>query len=468
MMHPKVLWHCVAIPTSTISMQDCTRTLARYASASKFESLPPAVRHEGVRAFVNWVGCAAGGAHEESVARRITVASEFTGASEAMVVGRRERLAAPDAALVNSLSSAALSFNDTHYATVAHPTSPVAAALLAQAERQPVSGAQFVHALILGVELQCRVGNLLCTPPATCEVGLSMAGLVGGIGAAIAVGKLLELDESAMAQAIGHAANQACGLREAHGSMASHLTNGDAARSGFLAAHFAARGITCTETLLEGPKGFAAAYCEHPNYDAALDKLGQAFEIASLAYKPYPSGFVVHPAIDCCLDVRKDSQFECADIERVELTVNPLAAQLCDRPQPESRNQAFVSMQHWVAAALMYQAAGVAQLADMVIHDPAVHTLRAKVRMITDAAVGTEAADLRIVLHDGSTVRARIRQCRGSAGRPLTDDELTAKARAQLATSYPPPQAEAILAASWRVAELASTAELCAALAVPL
>ena len=37
-----------------------TQTLANYVSSSKFEALPPEVQHEGVRAFVNLIGCAAG------------------------------------------------------------------------------------------------------------------------------------------------------------------------------------------------------------------------------------------------------------------------------------------------------------------------------------------------------------------------------------------------------------------------
>ena len=80
------------------------------------------------------------------------------------------------------------------------------AALLALAERQPLTGQDLLHALILGVEIQCRVGNILCTPPAESAVGFSVQGLVGVIGAAVAAGKVLNLDETRMATAIGLAA----------------------------------------------------------------------------------------------------------------------------------------------------------------------------------------------------------------------------------------------------------------------
>ena len=42
-------------------MTGITRALARFVANSKYEALPAAIQHEGVRAFVNWVGCAAGG-----------------------------------------------------------------------------------------------------------------------------------------------------------------------------------------------------------------------------------------------------------------------------------------------------------------------------------------------------------------------------------------------------------------------
>ena len=62
----------------------------------------------------------------------------------------REKLDALNAALLNSLASAALSFNDTHYQTVIHPTSPVGAALVSLATKRAISGKQLIAAVTLG------------------------------------------------------------------------------------------------------------------------------------------------------------------------------------------------------------------------------------------------------------------------------------------------------------------------------
>ena len=313
-------------------MRRITRELARYVHTSRFDALPPAVRREGVRAFVNWVGCAAGGSREANVAHVLAVLAEYNGARDTSVVGQRGRLDMLNAAFINAMSSAAVAFNDTHFATVAHPTSPVAAALLALAERQPMCGADFLHALVLGIEVQCRIGNILFARPAACNIGLSMAGLVGGIGAAVAAAKVLGLDETGIATALGHAANQAGGLRESHTTMGSQFTPGHTARCGLLSALLAARNFTCSDTMLEGEKGFGVSFASNPNMEAAVDGLGKTFEITTLAYKPYPCGFVVHPVIDACLDLARANALDPADIASVELTVSPLAARLADRP----------------------------------------------------------------------------------------------------------------------------------------
>lgn len=436
-------------------MDPITRTLARYAAASRFDALPADVRREGLRAFINFVGCAAGAAREDAVERMLALVSEFDGGPQATVIGRRERLDVLNAALVNSLSSAALSFNDTHYQTVAHPSSPVGAAALAMAERRPVSGADLVHAVILGIELQCRAGMILCVPPAEVSVGLSMQGLVGGIGAAVAAGKLMGLDEDGMCRAIGHAINQAAGLREAHASMGSPFTPGHAARCGVFAALLAEKGYTINDTMLEGVKGFAVTYAQNAQPQAAIDRLGEHFEILSLAYKPYPSGFVTHPVIDVCLDLARRETFDPRDIEKVELQVNPLTIQLCNRPEPKDRAQAFVSFQHWAAVSLSFKAAGVAQVAPAVVADPAIAALRKKVTALGRDDVAREAADVRVTFKDGKTLAARVERCIGAEGAPISDEDLTRKTRGQLQTAYDDATSERIIEQCWRLAETA-------------
>lgn len=443
-------------------MADLTQTLAAYVHSSRFEHLPPDAAKEGLRAFVHWVGCAAGGARSEAISRTIEVLAEFNGAKNTTLIGRPEKLDALNAAFINSQSSCALFFNDTHLATVAHPTGPVAAALLALAEHRPVSGSEFLHALILGIEIQCRVGNILTTPPAECAVGLSMVGLVGAIGAAVAVSKASGFDVDQISTAIGLAANQAGGLRQTQTSMATTQPSGHSARCGFLAALLAAKGFTCSGQMIDGANGFGVSYAQRPNYDAALSGLGDTFETTRLSYKPYPCGVVSHPAIDACLEIARRQDFDHRKVARVELSVNDIVMKLMDRPDPANATEATFSIQHWAAAALFYKQAGIAQTTAEAAGNRDVDALRRRITLKPDNAVAKSAASARVTLNSGETLSAHVANCRGSEKRPMSDDDISEKTRAQLALAYPEAQAEKILAACWALPAHARAGDLCA------
>ena len=86
--------------------------------------------------------------------------------------------------------------------TVIHPASPVASALLALSEYRPISGKDFVNALVLGVEVECRIGNAVY--PSHYDAGWHITGTVGPFGAAAAVGEFVEpyLDNSSSTSVI--------------------------------------------------------------------------------------------------------------------------------------------------------------------------------------------------------------------------------------------------------------------------
>jgi 2-methylcitrate dehydratase PrpD len=432
-------------------MTPITRELARFAVNTTFDTLPEKVRHEGVRAFANFIGCAAGGATEPVCAKMIETIGEFNGKSDSVVIGSGVKLDALNAALLNSLASASLAFNDTHYATVIHPTSPVGAALVAMATRRRITGKAFTTAVVLGDELCCRIGNIVCMPPAECAVGLSTTGLLGCIGAAIAAGKVMDFNEDQMTTAIGIAANQSAGLREAHASMSSWFTVGNAARAGLWAALLAERGFTCPDTMIEGVKGFGVSFGSNPQFDVALKGLGEQWEILDLAYKPYPCGVVIHPVIDACLDLTARHKFDARDIERVELTVNPLCIQLCNRPVPKIRAQAMVSFAHWTATTLTCKEAGLPQVTEAMVHDAGIAALRAKVSATADENAGRGSAHVKVVMKDGKIFEAHCKHALSTPENPMTDQHIADKTRLQMEIVYDKTKARRITDECWQL-----------------
>ncbi len=378
-----------------------TEALAEFLVASRWADIPAAVRHEGARSLLNFVGGALGGCRDEAVSLAATVLAPFFGPAQASIIGRSERPDALNAAFLNAVSANVLEYDDTHLATVIHPAAPVVPGLLALAEQRRISGAALVHALILGVEAECRIG--LAIMPTHYRRGWHITATCGIFGAAAAAGKLLGLDARHMAWALGHAATQSAGLVESLGSMSKSIGVGNAAKNGLAAALFAEAGFTAAEQAIEGRYGFAPVTSDSVDLDAITDRLGESWEILGNAYKPYPCGVVLFPVIDACLELRARHMPAPQRIAQIVVRGHPLLLERADRPAVETGREAKVSIQHSVAVALLEGAAGLAQFEDAYVADPAVRALRSKVAVEKDDSVPVESALVTLRLDDGSS-----------------------------------------------------------------
>lgn len=431
-------------------MADVTRQLARYVSESQWSDLPKQVQHEAVRAFFNWVGCAIGGSTHPAVDSALAAVTEISGPPQATVLARGKRLDMLHAALLNGLSASAYAFDDTHLTAIAHPTAPSAAALLALAESRPVGGKDFLLALILANEIQCRLASALAIAPGRCHVGLYMTGLTGGIGVAAAAGKLLRLDEQHLVWAMGIGATQGGGFRATHASMCSGYVPAHAGRNGLLAALLAAKDFTCTENALDARNGFLDVFGAPANLAALTGRLGEHYECMGVAAKPYPAGCFIHPSIEACLQLA--GQVKAEQVERVDLKVHSLALGLTGKTDPQHGYDAQVSVYHWAAAALHHGAAGLPQTSDECVRDPQVVALRKRVHAAVAEKLKPDEAEATVTLRDGRTVRAHIRNCLGSAARPMSDAELEKKFLDQAADMLPPRRARQLVDQCWNIA----------------
>jgi len=323
-----------------------TARLARFVADSRWQDIPEGVRHQAKRTLLNGLGAAFGGCRDVAVDHALAVLQPFSGPAEATIIGRSERTDALTAAFVNAVSTNVLDFDDTHHPTIIHPAAPVAPALLALAERARCNGQQFLHALILGIEAECRVGNAVS--PWHYAHGWHITSTCGVIGAAVAVGKLLALDAQRMTFAIGLGANQACGLVESLGSMAKSVSVGNAPRNGIVAALLAERGFTAAPATLEGERGFARVMGQDADLSAIGRDLGAVWESAKNTYKPYPCGIVLHPVIAALLELRARHGLRPESVERVTVRGHPLLRQRTDRARPRAgRESRSTAMRAW-------------------------------------------------------------------------------------------------------------------------
>ncbi len=406
---------------------EVTKTLAGFIVNHRYADIPQKVRHEAARSLLNWVGCAVGASRHETVERALAALSEFSGPREATVLGRGDRLDIMLAALMNGTTSHTFDFDDTHLKTVIHPSGPVASAILALAERAPVRGDAFLHAFILGVEAECRIGNAVY--PSHYDVGWHITATAGVFGAAAAAGRLLRLSEQQMVWALGIAATQSSGLREMFGSMVKPMHPGNAARNGLLAALLASKNFTSAEQGIEGRRGFANVLATARSYEEITRRLGETWEITLNTYKPFACGIVEHPAIDGCIQLRNEHELKPDDIESIALKVHPLVLELTGRKTPQSGLEGKFSVYHSSAVAVIYGAAGEAQYSDEAVRDRKVIALRDRVTAAVEPGMHEDQVRIAIKLKSGKVLEKYVEHAVGSIDRPLSDGDLEAKFR---------------------------------------
>lgn len=430
---------------------DITRTLARFIVESRYEDVPQAVRHEASRALLNWLGCAIGSSHHETIESTLAALAPYAGPPQATLVGRSERLDILNAAFVNGVSSHVLDFDDTH-AKAIHPSAPVLPALLAYAEFQRVSGADLVHAFVLGVEAEERIG--LSVFPEHYAVGWHITGPAGVFGAAAAIGKLLKLDERQMCWALGIAATQSSGLREMFGSMCKSFHPGRAAQNGMTAALLAAQGFTSSERAIEAPRGWANVLSTKFDPTVITAGLGTSYELSQNMYKPFACGLVVHAAIDGCIQLSTEHDLKGDEIERIDLTVNPIVLELTAKREPKDGLEGKFSVFHAAAVAVIKRMAGEPQFSDETVRSPDIVALRRRVEATGDPAIRKMEARVRIALRDGKVLEKHVEHALGSIARPLSDGDLESKFRGLVEGILPGPQAERLIELCWKFGAL--------------
>jgi 2-methylcitrate dehydratase PrpD len=447
-----------AAAESVPNAKNVTRTLAGYVRRAKYEDLPDRVRKEGLRTLLNYVGVAVGGSGHETVRNALNALTPFSGPKQATILGRRERLDIMNAAFINGVSSHIFDYDDTHLKTIIHPGGPVISAILALGEYQPVSGKDFLNAMVLGIETCCRIGNAVY--PNHYDVGWHITGTAGVFGAAAASGKLLNLNEQQLVWALGLAASQPVGLRESFGSMNKSFNPGRAAANGLFAALLAQQNFTSSDGMIEAKRGWANTISTKQDYREITEGLGQHYESALNTYKPFACGIVEHPAIDAAIQLRNENRLTADQIEAIDLKVHPLVLELTGKKAPQIGLEGKFSVYHSVAVAIIEGAAGEKQYSDLAVRDPKVIELRDKVTAMIDPSIRPEQVDMTIRLKDGRQLHRRIEHAIGSVEVPMTDQQLEAKFIDLADGILPSSQARELMETCWKADQLASIGAL--------
>jgi 2-methylcitrate dehydratase PrpD len=402
-----------------------TRLLAEFVANHPSKGWSDEVEQQALNTFMNWLGCAIGAAEHESVLSSMAAVMELDPSPQATLLGRKERVDMANAALINGIASHTFDFDDTHLKTIIHPAGPVASALLALAEKTGASGRELLDALVIGIDVACRLGNMMY--PQHYDRGWHITGSTGTLGAAAGCARLLKLTADQTQMALAIAASQPVGLREQFGTMTKPFHPGGAARAGLMSALMAKHGFTGSKRALEAPRGFAQVVSTKFDWTEVTGELGKRFEISFNTYKPFACGIVIHPSIDACAQLREVHGVKAEEVERIDIKVHSLVLELTGKKTPKDGLEGKFSVYHGCASGLMFGKAGEPEFSDEIVNRGDMVALRAKVHAVVDNGIDEAAVDLVATLEDGRQVKVFVEHAIGSLEKPMSKAQLESK-----------------------------------------
>ena len=444
-----------------MSTQSVSADLAKFIATYQWAYVPEHVRHESKRTLLNFFAVALSACFDPTIQKAAKVYGKYSCAEQATLIGRGERMDILNAAAINTIGANVFDFDDTHFPTIIHPTSPVAPPLLAWSETQKVSGQDFLLSLILGMEAECRIGNAVS--PYHYARGWHITSTCGVFGSAMAIGRLIGLSQQQLIWALGNASAQASGLVETLGTMSKSISMGNAARNGIVSALLAQENFDGPAKPLEGVRGFLNVTADHADAQSIVTDLGTRWEVLNNAYKPYPCGVVLNPVLEACLKLSSHAELLRNGLEKIEsiqLTGHSLLRQRTDRPHISTGRESQVSAQHAVAVSLTRGHAGLAEFSDEAVGDPSLKALGAKVCFVDDDTYSVDSAKVVVKSSGAAPIEVLVAVARGAVGRPLSDRDIEDKVRTLCAYGKSGVDPEPLIQAVWGLEQSTDVGQL--------
>lgn len=407
--------------------------LARFVVGADHADLSGPPRASLKRNVLDSVACAVGSLDGELIGTLREHADQFSGAATATLVGGG-RASVDQAAFFNAVLVRYPDLLDT-YLTVGglcHPADNFGA-VLAVAEHVNAGGADFLLALAVAYEVQCRF---------SAQVPVMARGLNHALQLAMSVAagsaKLLGLDAERTANAIAAAAADNVSLAAVHAEPVSNWKGISPAITGMRAVYttmLAGRGITGPKSLFEGPHGLVRLFDQPIDFhtaDRALACVEQTY------LKQYCSLIHGQAIIDAVLAIRGDNKLRGEDVARVTLEVFQGAYDFAgggaygDKDHPRTKEQADYNLKYLSAVALLDGGVGPEQLESERVLRRDVQDLLARVDVRAAADLTADypqrtATRVHVVTRDGREFSREQSDYEGSPTRPMSWDRVVDK-----------------------------------------
>ncbi len=419
-------------------MADETKTLAKYAANLSYDDIPAAIRARAMDLLVDQIGVQLG-CSELPWAQQVRATYRRPGGiAEATVVRYGDRLPIGAAAFINSVFGHSFEYDDANPLCHGHLGAELIPPMMAIAERDHISGRDFLTALVAGYEVRGRIG--WAVSPDMIELGgPQYSTTCGPFGVAVGIGRLLRADADLITNAMGIAGTFSGGLMQYDhgGGSVKRLFTAVGGSGGIQAFHLAQAGMTGAEEILEGVHGLLRIYPNEYRPDRLTVDLGRKWTMDYLLFKPYCCCAVIHPAIDALLHILTDSGLGADDIESIEVGYPAPSYDHAPITSPKDLLGMQFSTSYSLAITALKRRNTPHEYTMETLADPHVKAVAAKVRLNLehglDKLFETGHMPARITLRSkkGQVFEKLVEDAKGSPASKFTSDDVDAKFNSQ-------------------------------------
>ena len=278
--------------------------------------------------------------------------------------------------------------------------------------------------------------------------GFHPTGIIGAFGCAAGAGRLYELDEDQIVDALGITLSMASGNMEfvTDGAWTKRLHPGWAAVVGITAAVLAKNGFKGPSKPLEGQFGLFSTLLKDFDKDRILDlgeDLGSKWRIGEFAIKPYPLCHFNHALVDCSLKIKRKHKFQLDEVTLITALMHPDEVPIVCEPLDSKRNpqtvyEAQFSAPYAVATALIKGRFGLNELEETCLRDNSIIELARKVSYAEDPRSGFPkyfSGGIKLHLKNGQVLEEYQPIHQGAPEYPLPKEKVMEKFFANAETS---------------------------------
>ncbi len=379
-------------------MINVTDNVLQFAMNTSYDDLPEDIIHEVKRSLLDSIGAVFTGAATEKGKIAMNLSRRLGGTAESSVIGSTMKVSCTNAAMVNSELMYSLDFD-----AVPHITPFVIPPVLAVAESIHASGKEVISAIVIGQELARRINDSMNVLLAKVAGDAKTPDIFGNsnehmLGACLAVGKLLNLDDEQMGNCLG-IAGYLCSLptgRDWEDTMPKSIIKYSPAgwncQASVTAALLSEQGYTGNRNVLDSQFGFHMFYGASVwNPSKIVDDLGKTWKFTDCQYKLYPCCRFLQSSLDCLLDLMEENEFKPSEIESITAYSLPFLAHP-DQHQVTTQIDTQYSFPYAAAAVVFGIKPGVDWQDMNVINDPKIQAFMKKINILGDPRAGAEKA----------------------------------------------------------------------------